>query len=568
LTREPDGLSRDVVMAIGVNRLPQMPRLPALRFAEADAAALARTFRSLGIPDDRVQTLTGAEATFERIGKSIAEIPKRYPDLRPIDRVWFCFSGHGVTGEDGRTHLLVHDAFGDLRKFPERTVTVEQVINVLPHASSAGRILLLDACRNEVRHQAKSGLLDPGIGIKRLDLHSYPGVAIFSGCLEAGYSFENRRRGLGVFTAALIDILEGAKRPVTVEDLEFRLLEAVPRESMDLGLPYRQQPSLRFEPYYRAAAMLLFPHLLSSDDVATLRRRAENASPQIAEALWETLAALNPGDNDARALHSHFRNLPKVPRRINEQGESILQLGRLNDLLSRKEWLAADRETAHLLVAAAGKDPDRVGTSMIRLDQVASLRRADLAALNELWMHYSDGKFGLTPQLARLHAAHGDIAQLADSIGWRKGRWIFYAEAEWHSDAPNGHLPIIGPVGGIKPVWPISYTRQALTAYSGLGLAGYNGIRYYRDGDATRRATASIIVDDSFGWAEYNRLAIIALADIASSAARGKVQPLGAAFKEAWARRLVTNYTQLLSVVWAVNRIPLLRHFEKLINGA
>ncbi|MET9134976.1 GUN4 domain-containing protein [Streptomyces antibioticus] len=556
--------SRDVVLAVGVNRLPRLPQMARLWYAEADAVALARTFHGLGVPEDRIQTLTGPQATFDGIGLHLAGIRRRYPDLGPQDRVWFCFSGHGITGADGRTHLLVHDTGGDLRKVPHRSVTVEQVVNVLPDASAADRILLLDACRNEVSPQGKSGVRGPVAGLNAFRLGRFPGLAVFSGCGESGVSFEHPHRELGVFTAALTDILGGDERPLNVEELEDRLLTVVPRESRTLKPPCYQQPSLRTEPYWQAPSILLFPHLLTDADIRTLRRRARSLPPAGAAALWRRLSQLDPDDAEAAASHAHFSPLATTGA---ARGGSGLALDGLEDLLGSRRWQDADRETARLLMLAVGRDPDRVGNHMITTGDVSELRHADLAAVNELWMRYSDGRFGFTPQLQRLHAAQGDIARFADLVGWRNGRWILYPEAQWRSGAPAGHLPIIGPIGGIKPDWPLSYGRQAMTALTGLGRAAYRTARYHRHPSAVDRATAEVTVDESFDWRQYNRLAVIGLEHGWSSAVHGRLKPLTAVYDEAPLRRFATNYTSLLSVAWAVNRVRLLRHYEAVCEG-
>ncbi len=273
--------SRDVVLAVGVNSLPAMPGMPARTFAQADARALAAMFAGLGVAEHRIQTLVGAEATRAAIIRRIARIPARFPGLTARDRVWFCFSGHGVTGADGRTHLLVHDTEGEPSRTPERSVTVQEIADLLPE-TGPDRILLLDACRNEVRAQAEPD-------------HERPGLAVVSACGSGGFSREDTRRGLGVFTGALIDILSAPGRPVTVEQLEVRLRAAVPAA-----------PSVRVEPSWQAAAMLLLPHLLEGSDIKSLRNLARSVTAARAAALWRTLFLLNPEDTDARVLHAHF----------------------------------------------------------------------------------------------------------------------------------------------------------------------------------------------------------------------------------------------------------------------
>ncbi|MEO3748053.1 GUN4 domain-containing protein [Plantactinospora sp. B5E13] len=556
---------RDVLLAIGVNRVPGMPGVSVLRYAEADAHALAGAFRARGFPADRVVPLTGDRATSTGITGWLAELPRRFPDLGPGDRVWLSFSGHGITGSDGRTHLLVHDTHGDPRHVPECSVAVELVANLLRGGTVADRILLLDACRNELRPLLKSGLTGPAVGLDHLRLHRHPGLAIFSGCVEGGVSYESPRHRMGLFTAALVAILGGDDLPVTVADLEARLLDRVPREARRLGPRCYQQPSLRAEPHWRAAATLLFPHLLTPEDVRALRHRATRVPAQTAAALWQALSRLDPAG--AQPGDAEFATLvDRTTLTGADRSGSELELGRLADLLRAGNWRDADRETARLLMVAAGRDPDRTGNHMITLAQVATLRWADLHALDDLWMRHSDGRFGLTPQLQQLHRVDGDIARFADAVGWRRSRWIFYSEAKWHSGAPPGHLPIIGPVGGIKPNQPIPHLRQAGAGYASLGRVPYQAVRFYRTPGLVERETADITVDARFGWAEYNRLAVIALGDIYASVGRGRL----GAYRSVWEsplRQLVTNYTQLLSVVWAVNRVPLLHHYRDLARA-
>jgi hypothetical protein len=609
--------SRDVVIAIGVDRLPGVPHLPVLRYAEADARLIARTFGELGVPRHRIHLLTGADATFDAVGRRLAGIPRDHPDLGPGDRVWFCFSGHGVTSEeDGRTHLLVHDTATDAHGMPWSSVTVEQVVNVLPDATRADRVLVLDACRQGVGPRSRSG---------RIDLAGIPGelrsgLAVFSGCGEGDISFESPGRRLGVFTAAFADVLISADRPATVEELEYRLLSAVTEASMALGPTYYQRPSLRTEPHWQASAMLLLPHLLDAADIQRLREDAVELPEPASTALWRALDRLEsegagkPGvrggssasgsggsghGDEGRSGAAAFGEAgggedgqsdrssggrsgagsrggdeggPSAPSRTvpgrtrrgargTVRSATTLELRPLRDALRGVRWEEADRESARLLMRAAGADPDRVGNLMIRPEQAPLLRHADLAAIDELWMRYSDGRFGFTPQLRRLHNARGDIAHFADLVGWRDGRWILYAEAQWSSAAPPGHLPILGPVGGVAPPWRMSYGRQLAAPWQLAGGVAYRALGYHRDRSAMARATADIPVDETFGWPAYNRLAAITMADVLASAARGRLRPLAAVYQEAPLRRLATSYTSLLSVVWCTTRVPLLHHY-------
>jgi serine/threonine protein kinase len=120
----------------------------------------------------------------------------------------------------------------------------------------------------------------------------------------------------------------------------------------------------------------------------------------------------------------------------------------LIDLLQTEQWHAADVETGRLLLQWAGRDRN----GWLRLKDIARLASEDLASLDQLWVDHSHGLFGFSVQ-RRIYERLGENnlyrryktvrwQKFGDIVGWRGGdRWLPYTKLDFHSHAPQGHLP-------------------------------------------------------------------------------------------------------------------------------
>lgn len=119
------------------------------------------------------------------------------------------------------------------------------------------------------------------------------------------------------------------------------------------------------------------------------------------------------GHRDCAHLVDELREIYEITRVQPQSGPVQLPSGtsrRLNfqvldDLLASRRWEEADRETASLLWAAAGGDPNTSRAHLIEPDQVDGLARDDVRSIDLLWRHRSDGRFGFTPQRDALRQA-------------------------------------------------------------------------------------------------------------------------------------------------------------------
>ena len=76
----------------------------------------------------------------------------------------------------------------------------------------------------------------------------------------------------------------------------------------------------------------------------------------------------------------------------------------------------------------------------------------DLRTINQLWLHYSKGKFGFSVQKEIYESLGGTREynekvwnQFGDRVGWRKGgKWLDYSDLTFNLNAPQAHLPWLG----------------------------------------------------------------------------------------------------------------------------
>ncbi len=67
----------------------------------------------------------------------------------------------------------------------------------------------------------------------------------------------------------------------------------------------------------------------------------------------------------------------------------------LEELLSQGQWKEADRETIRVMLEAVNREYEGWLTSKT----IKSFPCADLQTIDQLWVHYSGGKFGFSVQL-------------------------------------------------------------------------------------------------------------------------------------------------------------------------
>jgi hypothetical protein len=111
---------------------------------------------------------------------------------------------------------------------------------------------------------------------------------------------------------------------------------------------------------------------------------------------------------------------------------------RLRDLLAAGKWEEANGETIKVV-------------SRILWGKWEDIPCEDLRTINQLWLHYSNGKFGFSVQKEIYESLGGTrdyneevVEKLGDRVGWRKGgSWLYnYSDITFNLElAPKAHLP-------------------------------------------------------------------------------------------------------------------------------
>ena len=122
----------------------------------------------------------------------------------------------------------------------------------------------------------------------------------------------------------------------------------------------------------------------------------------------------------------------------------------LRNLLKAGKWKEADEETARVMLAVAKREKE----GWLDVKDIDNFPCEDLRTIDQLWVKYSNGRFGFSVQkriyqgLGGTREYNSDIwKKFGDKVGWRKrGGWLYYKDIAFDKRSPEGHLPF-GCVG-------------------------------------------------------------------------------------------------------------------------
>lgn len=130
------------------------------------------------------------------------------------------------------------------------------------------------------------------------------------------------------------------------------------------------------------------------------------------------------------------------------------QYEKLRDLLAAGNWKDADLETTSLMLKIAGREKE----GYFDYNSLRNFPKAPLRTIDQLWLKYSNGRFGFSVQKKIWLDKGGKFddkydyntyAKLGDAVGWKKGgEWLSYSDFTFNTDAPAGHLPAVVTMGG------------------------------------------------------------------------------------------------------------------------
>jgi hypothetical protein len=170
-------------------------------------------------------------------------------------------------------------------------------------------------------------------------------------------------------------------------------------------------------------------------------------------------------------------SVPQTPPSIQLKSAKGIDYRNLEDLLKRQQWKQADKETARVMLQVANRTKER----WLREEDIDNFPCEDLRTIDQLWLKYSNGKFGFSVQ-AKIYRELGGTRQynervwdaFGDRVGWRvnnswiqmlanlennswmnqinleNNSWICYKDVTFDLKAPLGHLPVMN---GLDSVW-------------------------------------------------------------------------------------------------------------------
>ncbi|MCZ2203055.1 MAG: GUN4 domain-containing protein [Cylindrospermopsis raciborskii PAMP2012] len=118
----------------------------------------------------------------------------------------------------------------------------------------------------------------------------------------------------------------------------------------------------------------------------------------------------------------------------------------LERLLQEQKFRAADVETRKIILKVANREKE----GCLRIEDAEKFPCKELSSIDQLWVKYSQGKFGISVQQKIYQSLGGtkyldyDVwRSMGDRVGWREGdNWLNYKDLNFSQTALSGNLPI------------------------------------------------------------------------------------------------------------------------------
>jgi serine/threonine protein kinase len=185
------------------------------------------------------------------------------------------------------------------------------------------------------------------------------------------------------------------------------------------------------------------------------KKRYQSAGEVLQELAVKLAVVIPPKPRSQDTIQETVLSVFPVATReeINLKSDKAIDYINLRDLLAQEKWQEADQETAHLFLKVA----DRTKEKYLKIEDIDNFPCEDLAIINQLWLQYSQGKFGLSVQ-KRIYESLGGSGNydqqkwndFGSKVGWRvNNKWLYYDQITFSLKAPPGHLPtLVWGVGG------------------------------------------------------------------------------------------------------------------------
>jgi hypothetical protein len=153
-----------------------------------------------------------------------------------------------------------------------------------------------------------------------------------------------------------------------------------------------------------------------------------------------------------------FKRLTQSQLTVNSEDILVSEKGmdytRLRELLKAGKWKEADQETARKMCEVMGRQEE----VWLPVGDIEQFPCADLRTIDQLWVKYSNGRFGFSIQKEIWQKCgiptNKQRDRFAEEVGWKEegistdSNWKSYPEYTFDVSARRGHLPSFLCLGG------------------------------------------------------------------------------------------------------------------------
>jgi tetratricopeptide (TPR) repeat protein len=159
-------------------------------------------------------------------------------------------------------------------------------------------------------------------------------------------------------------------------------------------------------------------------------------------ALWEQSLEIFERIGDVSGKATILSNRARV---IAQQSDKAVDYTRLRDLLAASKWKEADEETLAVMLKATEREKD----GWLDIESIENFPCTDLRTIDQLWVKYSNGRFGFSVQKRIWESVGGNpnadyetFKKFGDCVGWLlKNKLLDHKDLQFNLNAPLGHLP-------------------------------------------------------------------------------------------------------------------------------
>ncbi|MBD2353207.1 GUN4 domain-containing protein [Tolypothrix sp. FACHB-123] len=462
-------------LVIGINHYNF---LQPLKYAQRDAELMQNLlhneigFERVFLFADDSPSLSGEQIHLDR-PNLLQFIQKLFeqPFLEPEDNFWFFFSGHGMVHAQ-QDYLMLAD--GNPDDIENTGISLQYLTEYLGNSGCDHIVMMLDACRQQ------QGQNNAGFGQQTQQLAQQTGIISILSCSPDECSSEIDALQQGAFTHAILEALGIQGQCATVKRLHQYLNFRVPELLTHYKYPL-QTPQINSQAIAQSQRVIVnkyanlqeinnqYLHLLTTEvthshELAKLEQlwmRTDtveniaskhniNTAVSLAQHLGgsgltaQSPVYVSPVNTIPQPQHQSTATIPE-PAIDYLNSERKVNYQRLSQLLAAGDWKAAERETVTLMLKLARREK----AGWLDIEAINKFPYSDLCIIDQLWVKYSQGRFGFSVQKriwesigGKPDADYQTWGKFCDRIGWRvDNQWRFYSDLNFTDNAPEGHFP-------------------------------------------------------------------------------------------------------------------------------